>query len=308
MHHLGRKVEHGSAQCLAVFGGGVEHDVAREAALQQQHLVERVYWMHAVGGHKVAVEYLPKGGVVVALVHFHSVVAATVYAIAAVAVPFQWSRLYDSRRDVACQQPCAACAEQRVEVFFGRMAVVYPRYGLINKGVETLRHKVFDQQVKQLHHSGGRCRGVSDESAVGKSAVAHQRLAVFVGREQGVDPAFQIEHERKVAETVGVIVHVVAVEEERSVLRCGHKGVPFCLVFRRISPYLKLFCSHFRLLFRPFASLGRAVSVRFRLDIREVIVEVANVIFLAEGFGSKHKAHSSRREIVESAPCVGVYK
>ena len=97
--------------------------------------------------------------------------------------------------------------------------------------------------------------------------MAHERPPVFVGRKQGVEPAFQVEHEREVAEAVGMVVHVVAVEKESSVLRRCHKGVPCGLVLGGVSPYLKLFCSHFHLFFRLSASFLRQVADGFCLGI-----------------------------------------
>ena len=60
-----------------------------------------------------------------------------------------------------------------------------------------------------------------------------------VARQQAIEFTTPVHHQRKVCETVGMIVHVVAVEEEGSILRLSHEMVPFFLAVGCIGYYLE---------------------------------------------------------------------
>ena len=52
-------------------------------------------------------------------------------------------------------------------------------------------------------------------------------VARHMGRKQRIKPSLEIKHEREVAETVGMIVHVAAVKKERTILGLLDKIIPF---------------------------------------------------------------------------------
>ena len=93
--------------------------------------------------------------------------------------------------------------------------------------------------AEQRHGKRCRCLLVHHQTAIGQTGMRLEHVSFPVGRHQGIEPPFTVEHQRTVLEAVAVIVHIVTVEEERAVLRPGYEAVPLGLAFGGVSDYIK---------------------------------------------------------------------
>ena len=101
------------------------------------------------------------------------------------------------------------------------------RHLLIDHLPETLGTQVIIQFTEQLQNTGRSGLLIHDDTTIGQSAMRPQHLALFIGWQKCKEPTITIEHQRMVAEPVGMIVHVVAEEEERAILRRSYEPIPF---------------------------------------------------------------------------------
>ena len=104
--------------------------------------------------------------------------------------------------------------------------MVNPGNALVEHVTETLYPQVVVEFAEQLDGSRCRCVLIHDESAVGQTGMRLQCVTLAVGRQQGIEAPFAVEHQRIVLEAVAMVVHVAAVEEKGAVLGTSHKAVP----------------------------------------------------------------------------------
>ena len=92
-----------------------------------------------------------------------------------------------------------------------------------------MRTQIAVQFTEKRAHLGGLSVSSHDKSAIGKPLMGIQHAADNICRQHRVEPVFEVEHERVVAETVAVVVHVIATEQESTVLRAVYEVVPLRL-------------------------------------------------------------------------------
>ena len=106
--------------------------------------------------------------------------------------------------------------------------------------MKTLCTKVFVQLAEQMNRRCCRRLRIHHQSAIGQSGMRLKHVAPSVGRHQRIEPPVEVEHQRIVLESVGMIIHVATIEEERAVLRPSDKRVPLVLAVRGISDNLEI--------------------------------------------------------------------
>ena len=129
--------------------------------------------------------------------------------------------------------------EDGKQVFLGRQPMINPWHCLIDNAVDGL----LAQQDIQLLEQGAGCRSRHlvghHQTAIRKSLMRIQRIAHNIGRQQRIKVSLAVEHERMVLKAVAMVVHVVAEEKKRAVLRLCYKVIPCCLVSLGISSDFK---------------------------------------------------------------------
>src|SRR5262249_38482158 len=134
---------------------------------------------------------------------------------------------------------------------------------------EALARQVGGHGLEHFEHQRDLHVHAADEAAVGEAAVADQAPIVarvplaascqwYAGRQHGAQTAFGVpDQQRVVTEAVGVVVHVAALQQERSVLAGGDEGVPR----RRVGRGIALNDHGRSALQHGDAEAGRAVAV-----------------------------------------------
>ena len=245
MDHLRSDVDHASAEHLTVFVTCKQHDVVRETLLQKQYFVERMNRTDTVASLQIVRQNVPEGGIVGALSDGNAALGGFLQSVTAVFLPSQRPLQHDGRGNVALQERVAALMVDGIKVFFGGHKMIDPRHGLVDYPSDAFFTQALVHLADDLHqvNRGAVCR--HHQAAVGQSLVREERVFADVGGQQGVETAFHVAHQRVVGEAVAVVVHVVAVEEERAVLRLRHKAVPFAAPAGVVSDNLYSAVVHF---------------------------------------------------------------
>ena len=116
--------------------------------------------------------------------------------------------------------------------------MVYMRNCLIDKALyATITEKLHHRTENIKHRVGIEMLKRHEPASESKTLMGIKRSARQIGRKQSQQPAAVVCHKRKVAETVGMVVHIVAVMQKSSVFRQCHESVPFLFVSRCISSY-----------------------------------------------------------------------
>ena len=72
---------------------------------------------------------------------------------------------------------------------------------------------------------------VHDQSAVGESEMRAEGLVHLMGGQDGMEFSLLEEQERIVLEPIGMVIHIVAVKEKRSVSGFCHIRIPLLAIF-----------------------------------------------------------------------------
>ena len=216
-------------------------DVFRESPMEQRDFLERVDGFRLVSCREIFGENGPKSLEIVALAHFDALVSAFVDGISTETLPLDGSLRNDGRRHVPTHQFRPTFQENREKIFIGRQAVENARNGLVNDATDALLTQKIVDFAEQHADFFRRGLGRHHQAAVSQSLMAVKRAVTLVGRQQRVERTVEIAEQRMVAESVGMIVHIAAVEEESSVLRLRHESVPFVGLIGGVSSDVKHF-------------------------------------------------------------------
>lgn len=127
--------------------------------------------------------------------------------------------------------------ENGVQILLRWHPMVYIWYRFIIKGIDAFPLSIETQQPEtfQYVHLISMTRG-KHPTTVGEATVALKHSPVHIlreiGRQQGHHAPILSDDYGMVVETVGVIVHIGAVEEKCPVARCPDKGIPFLRIRR----------------------------------------------------------------------------
>ena len=111
--------------------------------------------------------------------------------------------------------------------------------GLVNDALNAYALVIGIKFAKDLQHVLCFRLHRGDESPVCESLMAVETMVLLVGWQQGIKFTLLIEHQGIVLETVAMIVHIAAVEEEGAILRLCNEPVPFVFQGCRVSDYFE---------------------------------------------------------------------
>ena len=122
-----------------------------------------------------------------------------------------------------------------IECFFAGIAVINPGDGFIDNMLDAIGSEMVVEFNHHAANGGGGGVGGGEQAAVGESLVTVKGGADNIGGEKGTKMAFLVNHQRGIDETVGVVVHVAAVEKECAVDGPCYEGVPRFGLFAAVS-------------------------------------------------------------------------
>ena len=117
--------------------------------------------------------------------------------------------------------------------------MIDPRDGFINDPTNAALRQICIEFLKQLDDVCRRDIDIHEQTAVGQALVGVESGVHNIGRQDGVQMIPHEEHKRMVFETVAVVVHIVAEEQECCIACFRHILVPQRFISRGVSPYLE---------------------------------------------------------------------
>src|SRR5665647_219126 len=207
-----------------------QSDLAGKSRAEQFHFKERMDWTRSVSCGQVLLQKRPELEEVPRLRHVQpcrpGLSQGRRYALRPLA---KLSRA-GTCPYVSANQRCIT-AEESVEVRLTRFDVIDVRDRLVDPLRDPFRHQKSARRVEDLQHRGNPHAPVDDETSIGESTVADQAVPVPIGREQRADPPLGIsDHNGGVRETIRMVVHVAATEEEGAVRTGRYEAVPQSLI------------------------------------------------------------------------------
>ncbi len=220
----------------------VQSDKVREARGQAFDLLGRMDGLGAMAAPQVGRAHLHEGVKVVVARHREARSQEALHVLPAVhaegrAVPDPHGAC-DLGIDDAAAEP-----GERVDILFRGQRVVEKGHRLVDERFDPMRSHVALQRRHDREGLAASDIPMHDQASIGQALMRVEGGTDAIGRQAAERCAVHEEHETVIQESIAVILHVIAEEEEVAVLCLRDEGIPLLLHRRFVEPSV---CAHRR--------------------------------------------------------------